>query len=157
MRYVKNMLDASRELAYIDKRKPRQVNLRRATSTAYYALFHCLAQNCADALAGRSYSNRNTRAWNQAYRALQHGDARKRCQRKGIIGRFSQDIQDFAEVFCEMQAQRHQADYDPHVTLHRSEVVGDIDRVENCVDRFGKASTQDRRTFAIYVLLPLRS
>ena len=157
MLYVKSMIDTSKQLARLDKRKPRRANLSRAVSTAYYALFHCLAQNCADSLVGRSHSNRSTRAWNQTYRALQHGDARKRCQRKGIIRRFPQDIQEFAKIFCEMQIQRHQADYDPHVPLHRSEVAGEIDRVKRCIDRFGKVSLKDRRAFAVYVLLPLRS
>ncbi len=156
MAYEQRLVEAARSLARIDKRKPRRANLSRAASTAYYALFHCLAQNCADMLVGGSYSSRTTRAWNQAYRALQHGNTRNRCRNKEIIREFPQDIQEFAKIFCEMQAQRNQADYDPRFVPYRSEVTGDINRVQMCIDRFGKVSIKDRRAFAVYVLLPLR-
>ena len=41
--------------------RPRETNLRRAVSTAYYALFHGLAECCADMLVGGSGANRSQR------------------------------------------------------------------------------------------------
>jgi len=32
--------------------KPRQSDLERALSTAYYAMFHAMCRNCADCLIG---------------------------------------------------------------------------------------------------------
>ena len=43
-----DLLYTVRNLAVADSRKPRQVNLRRTASSAYYAMFHCLVQHCAD-------------------------------------------------------------------------------------------------------------
>ena len=58
--------------------RPRETDLRRAISTAYYAVFHCLAAYGADTLVGGPGSNRDLRAWNRMYRSLEHGIARRR-------------------------------------------------------------------------------
>ena len=55
--------------------KPRQADLKRAISTAYYALFHAMAKDAADMLVGVG-ADRPDKAWTQLYRALQHGDAK---------------------------------------------------------------------------------
>ncbi len=79
-------------------RKPRQANLRRAVSTAYYAMFHCLAQCCADTLVGSAGSNRSKHAWRQVYRAVEHKGTSKKCKR-GEIHEFPKEVEDFANVF----------------------------------------------------------
>ncbi len=38
-----DLLDPAEQLAQLDPRRPKQANLRRAVSSAYYALFHLLA------------------------------------------------------------------------------------------------------------------
>jgi hypothetical protein len=38
--YADDLLQQARQLAQIDPRRPKQANLRRAVSAAYYALFH---------------------------------------------------------------------------------------------------------------------
>ena len=52
-----------------------QASLRRAISTAYYAVFHSLARIAADLIVG---TDRNE-AWHQAHRALEHGSAKNAC------------------------------------------------------------------------------
>ena len=68
--------------------RPLETNLRRAVSTAYYALFHCLAECCADMIVGGPGSNRNRTAWLRVYRALQHGTARNRCLERNAVANF---------------------------------------------------------------------
>lgn len=41
-----------------DRGRPRQADLRRAISAAYYALFHALCRCCADTLAGATLADR---------------------------------------------------------------------------------------------------
>jgi uncharacterized protein (UPF0332 family) len=137
--------------------RPRETNLRRAVSTTYYALFHCLAAAGADLLVGGAGADRSRPAWRQAYRALQHGPARKRCERSHIIARFPIEIQDFASAFSVMQQKRHDADYDPDAAFVKSEVLASISEAEAAIQRFGEAPLRDRRAFAVYVLLDLRS
>src|SRR5712692_5365690 len=42
MPYADDLLEQARHLANREKKRPRQASLRRAVSTAYYALFHLL-------------------------------------------------------------------------------------------------------------------
>jgi uncharacterized protein (UPF0332 family) len=46
------LIVTARKLAKASPKKPRQADLKRAVSTAYYALFHALAKNAADQLVG---------------------------------------------------------------------------------------------------------
>lgn len=152
-----DFIATARELADANRTgRPRETNLRRAVSTTYYALFHCLASCCADAIAGGSRANRSPSAWNQAYRALEHGIARKRCESQRPLARFPPDIQNFARQFANLQIKRHRADYDPNARFFKNEVVQDILEVENVIRRFTMTPLKDRRAFVAYVLLPIR-
>ena len=51
-----HLLQMAIGLAEANTGRPRRADLCRAVSTAYYAMFHCLAHTCADSLAGRSRS-----------------------------------------------------------------------------------------------------
>ena len=160
----RNYITTALELARADHRgRPRETNLRRAVSTAYYALFHCLAACCADMLVGGPSANRSRPAWQQAYRALRHGTARQRCEQSTIVARFPSEIQDFADRFVDMQKKRHLADYDPYAMrnpitrLVKSDVIQDIRVAEGIIHRFNQCSTRDRRAFAVYVLLDRRT
>lgn len=135
---------------------PRQTNLRRAVSTTYYALFHCLANNCADMLAGADASNRDELAWEQTYRALQHGTAARRCDSQGIA-RFPGEIKFLAAKFVDMKTKRESADYAAESDLTPAEVIADINDSEAAISQFRQAPARDRRGFAVYVLLPWRT
>ena len=65
----RDLIGTARGLTMLDPRRPTQANLRRAVSTAYYAVFHSLARTTADLLLGRKHDD----AWHHMYRALEHG------------------------------------------------------------------------------------
>ena len=125
-------------------------------STAYYALFHCLARCCADTLVGKTRAHRRESAWRQAYRALEHGFARSQCSRP-TVRTFPPEICEFAESFTDLQQKRHLADYDPKGSWIRSDVEEDIDEAEGVIDDFEAAPLRDRRAFAVFVLLRNRN
>ena len=162
-----DFIRTARDLTGSSRGRPRESNLRRAVSTTYYALFHCLADCCANMLVGSMHSSRSQPAWRQTYRALRHSTVRNRCQRQDIIRRFPRflrfpnEIESFARLFVDLQAKRHSADYDP--TAHFlipdgiSDVIKDIDVAEVAINLFNAAPRLDRRAFAIYVLLDIRS
>lgn len=150
-----DFVETARDLTTSSAGRPRQTNLRRAVSTTYYALFHCLAACCADTIVGGAGADRSEQAWRQAYRALQHGPASKRCGHENIHW-FPTEIQDFANVFVDLQKKRHSADYDPDAALSKLEVVQEISEAENVISRFKQAPLKDRRAFAVYVLFDLR-
>ena len=96
-------------------------------------------------------------AWIQAYRALEHGRAKQRCQREDFIKRFPMEIQGFADWFAKMQEKRETADYNPAVSFQQSAVIQDIELAELRIAQFRQAPERDRRAFAAYVLMPLRN
>ena len=140
--------------------RPPQAELRRAVSTAYYAMFHALATCCADMLVGASRANRSQQAWRQTYRSLEHGHAKNQCANQGMMGRFPQPIQDFARLFVHMQRRRHIADYDPEPTQEfaftREKVLQFVEEVARTISDFQNVDTGDRRAFSIFVLLRFR-
>lgn len=132
-------------------RRARQTDLRRAVSTIYYALFHVLCRNFANSIVG--HADRRSRAWAQAYRALEHHQVSNRCANAGIIRRFPREIQDFADLFVQMQKKREIADYDPRPRFLRSEVKKDIEAVEQAIADFQRMQLCDRRAFAVWVVV----
>ncbi|MCA8906400.1 MAG: hypothetical protein KDA49_18190 [Rhodospirillaceae bacterium] len=152
-----DLIQAAKDLAEAGKGKPRQAHLRRAVSTAYYAIFHCLAQACADMMIGGSGADRSQPAWRQVYRALEHGAAKSACQNSRVVKKFPKDIDDFASVFVELQGKRHLADYDPNVRYYKSSVKADISAAEDAIKQFTAVARKDRRAFAAHVLFRQRT
>jgi uncharacterized protein (UPF0332 family) len=97
--------------------RPRQADLKRAVSTAYYALFGFLAKECADLLVGTGQA-RKWPCWRHVHRALDHGFAKNACERVVNLN-FPPEIVQFANAFIAMQEQRHNADYDPNVRIYK--------------------------------------
>ena len=136
--------------------RPRQTELSRAVSCAYYAMFHALASCCADTMMGATASRRSNQAWRQVYRALEHGRTARQCSNSRIMRMFPTPIQDFGEHFIEMQRLRHFADYDPLTEFRRSQVKQLVEETTDRVRQFESVDTRDRLAFSAYVLFPLR-
>jgi uncharacterized protein (UPF0332 family) len=151
-----DLIKSAKVLLKAEKGKPSQVNLRRSISTAYYAMFHCLARQSADLLVGVGASGKSKPAWRQVYRALEHKAASNACK-DNIINKFPDSITDFANLFIAMQEKRHSADYDPFVSFTRSEVIQDIATIELAISNFEKESTKDRRAFCAFILFKKRA
>ena len=103
----RDLIATARGLTELSPRRPTQANLRRAVSTAYYAVFHCLARAVADALMGKGHND----AWHQIYRSLEHGIAKNACQNSQAMHRFPPEVRDFAGTFIVLQKARERADY----------------------------------------------
>ena len=153
---AENFVRTARALLPAKPGRPRNTDLRRAVSTAYYALFHCLARSCADTLIGKSGAVRETDGWTRTYRALDHNAARRRCQDAIGIGSFSENTRLFAKAFVQIQEQRHRADYAPGAVFRKSEVIQRIIEAEDAIHAFQKESMAKRRAFAAYVLFKPR-
>jgi hypothetical protein len=133
--------------------RPLEANLRRAQSSLYYAMFHCLAKTCADLFIGGSGSKRSNPAWQQTYRSLFHRETKNACKKGEMIANFPDAIRDFANLFVAMQAKRHSADYDPFFTLTKSEVKADAEQVKQAIVDFRTAPIKHRRAFCAWVMM----
>lgn len=119
-------------------------------------MFHTLARCAADLLVGGSGAAKSSPAWQQVYRALEHGVIKNACLNAKKVALFPQEIQDFANTFVTMQQKRHAADYDPMAVATKSEVLVDIGLVEKVIRDFQDADIKDRRGFAAFVIFKER-
>lgn len=137
--------------------RPRQADLRRALSAAYYAMFHALAQCCADTLVGATRASRSQSAWTQTYRALEHGYAKNQCVRATGNREFPLGVRNFSRSFVRMQRLRQMADYAPDSDFSRSDVLQLVANVESHIADFDSVPAADRRAFSVYVLMRTRA
>jgi len=128
--------------------------LRRAVSTAYYALFHSMAKDAADLLVGVG-PNRPDKGWRHAYRALEHGVAKNACAEVRNL-KFPSGIVSCADTFVKLQKARHAADYDPTHRVLRAEAMAFVSEADSAIRTLRTAPRKDRRAFAIQLLLKRR-
>ncbi len=147
-----SLLKTSEHLLPTGPGRPRQSDLRRAVSTAYYALFHELARTCADRLAGTRA--RKSEVWRQVYRALDHAGVPNAPGER--VRRLDPAVQGFVAVWKLMRHARNEADYDPWKRLYKSEVEDNIATIRQAMHQFAKAPAAEQRALAILVLMKTR-
>ena len=148
-----DLMETARALAESGHAPPTQARLRRAVSTAYYAMFHCLAASAADLFIGKVRSP----AWHRTYRALEHGRARSGCRQAQTMREFPMEIRDFAKAFVELQKARQEADYALDTPAYqKSDVLGQIVSAELAIREFEQAAMDAKRGFVAHVLFRQR-
>jgi hypothetical protein len=152
---IDELLSQASRLAQGSPVKPKQADLKRAVSAAYYAVFHAFAKNGADCMTGTVKKVRPNKAWAHAYRALEHGLAKAACKDVQRLP-FPPELKDCAAAFVDLQAKRHAADYDPIHRLRRSDALGAVVNAKDAVNKLRAASLKDRRAFAVQVFLRRR-
>lgn len=105
---VEHQLENARALARIDKGRPRQASLRRAVSTAYYALFQALCEACASELVGWE---KPWAAFTPIFRSLDHSRVGDVLRHPSLAG--GPDLSRLAFAFGELRVTREWADYNP--------------------------------------------
>ncbi len=123
--------------------------MRRAVSTAYYAMFHALATSNADLIVGDRTPD-NESDWVATYRSLQHYRAENPLH--GWPHLFSPPVRNFAVVIRIIKRRREDADYNPVVDFAKNQVIDWIDRAEQAIMDFNAASSQERAMVAIATL-----
>jgi uncharacterized protein (UPF0332 family) len=132
MAYHDDLLDQALHLARRDPKRPKQANLRRAVSTAYYALFHLLI---ADAVTyWRLERQRSSLA--RAFEHRRMKEACRRCNSPNVA------LRAVAEAFVELQQSRHLADYDNSRVWTKVEVMTHIATVRTAFQKWGKVKDQ---------------
>lgn len=159
----RDLLDLAVRLARLDARRPRQANLRRAVSSAYYALFHMLVAEACRARIGAHHSQAPFRQ--VLGRAFTHGVLKDACKSlgggtlkksvaRGLPATFAipAEVRDLAQTFVEIQETRHVADYDLTQRFRRSDVLYLIRVVEDQIRAFAALSASDEKRFFLACL-----
>ncbi len=134
-----------------------QTHLKRAVSTAYYAMFHAVCANTAALLPGTSGDPAESAAWLQAYRGPEHTHVRNQCRNAGLIDPFPPEIRNFAQTFVRTQSYRNQADYNSLSDFRPAEVSQIIYDAENAINQLAATPANIRRAFAVTTLLRNRT
>ncbi len=143
----RNLLLTARLLVKASPRRPRQTDLRRAVSTIYYAMFHFLAEICADILVGSGVW-RKTEEWVLAYRSLDHGQAKRFLATiRTVAG--SPAIVQFSDLFVRAMDERNKADYDPSARFARAEVLSLIEEAELAINAMKSIAREEKRKLVI--------
>jgi hypothetical protein len=145
---------------------PRQADLRRAISTAYYGLFHATLRATADLFVGTS--SRNSTNYALVYRSVDHKRLRDFCEDvlkqtmpkkySAYVPRngFGPNIAAFAAAFIELQNKRVDADYNPLYRTTKSNARLLVRTARAAAIRFKKASSIRRRAFLTLLVFPPR-
>ena len=113
-----DLLQQAGHLANYQGVNTTQSDLRRAVSTAYYALFHLLAEDCCRRWLGGSAA-----AETGLQRALDHGPMKQSSMQfkaphwrdwHGSLQVVPPEIRRVAQAFIDLQEDRQLADYDNH-------------------------------------------
>lgn len=142
-----DLLDQARQLAKREPRRPKQASLRRAISTAYYALFHLLINEAVCLLV----KGRDRKILRQTLsRAFTHAQMKKISQQFGndsvsdkflsaLNGlRLQAELISIAKTFFDLQQVRHEADYDLSQDFMRQDCLDHVGRVEKAFEDWSK-------------------
>jgi uncharacterized protein (UPF0332 family) len=144
---------------------PRQAVLGRSISTAYYAVFHELLGQVSQTFVG----SRDRKAWSLFYRSLDHAQSKNRCKRIGRptlddaeakffgIPSFGNELRIFANLFVQLQEQRHRCDYDPEFKVTKAQAQEWVDAAGQAIQALRQIERVERIRFLSYMLFGLRS
>lgn len=145
---------------------PRQVDLRRAISSAYYAVFHQTLAAAADTVVGRTH--RASSRYALVYRSINHRQLKETCEvvlRSPIspkfrdhvpVGGVGLELLRFASAVPALQEARHEADYDPRPRFRTSDAVLRIDLARTALRHWAAATVEQRTAFLMLLLFPPR-
>ncbi len=123
------LLSQAERLARLEPKHPKQASLRRAISTAYYALFHLLIHEATTALVTDPGLQK------LVSRAFNHGEMRQACEQFRDDKRLPDhlkatsptplpdDLKLVASAFVQLQEVRHAADYDVSRTFNQADTM----------------------------------
>ncbi len=159
----KDLLEQAVRLAKLDARRPKQANLRRAVSSAYYALFHLLVDEACRVQIGAQH---NQSSFRQVLgRAFVHSVMKEACKSfgggtlkkgaaKGLPATYATpiEIRELAATFVVLQDYRHVADYDLTERFKRSDVLLLINEVQRRIRAFTNLESSTEKRFFLSCL-----
>lgn len=145
-----NLIDVAWMLVDHDPGRPRQATLRRAVSTAYYAVFHAICRLCANELAGKSAAPRD---WAAIYRSVDHGTFKSVREQDLRANHLGAGVHGMLNLIIDLQRDRHDADYNPEPFAYgRLEVRALINSAEVAIIVLDGLSSAEKRAFAVAML-----
>jgi len=159
MSLAEDLLRQAESLVRREPRRPRQASLRRAISTAYYALFHLLIEDASRMLIrGRGAEPTRrlvSRAFvhsemNRASRAFAGGTLPRLVDTAAGGVPMPKQLRHVAQAFVDLQQARHEADYDLTRSFSRADARALVDRTRQAFDYW--KSVRSHEVARLYLL-----
>lgn len=151
MSFPLDLLDQAYHLANWEEPEPKQASLRRAVSTAYYALFHLLIDEAVSKWAVE-------RQRSVLARSIEHSKMKRICDeiikdsKSGAA--VPRDLRSVSEAFMKLQHQRHLADYDNSTQWTRTGVLDALNVAADAFDAWRRVEAEDlAQDFLLQLLL----
>jgi uncharacterized protein (UPF0332 family) len=152
---IDDLLQIAEDLATRESGRPKHTSLRRAVSTAYYALFHAIAERCAATLI--TYGGSDWETYTLVYRALDHATVKKVLSQDPSGKVFGLQIASIGAVFLQLQEARITADYDPGpFDYGKSEVLELIAQARNASQLMRALPEETSRRLAAHFIAKRR-
>jgi uncharacterized protein (UPF0332 family) len=178
-----DLLDLADEICELSSTKPKEAGLRRAVSTAYYAVFHSIIDFGLKTMFGTSVS---ITYYNLYGRSVEHTTLLKICKNiadldsailkhqdkspqtifvpteklERIYGLFpiiSLELSTLARNVPILQEDRHKADYDYSYKLKKTDVKGSIQTARESVKAIESLRRSDSVQFVVFFLQLIKS
>jgi hypothetical protein len=146
---------------------PSDAQLRRAVSSAYYALFHKVLRAGAQRFMGPGTEARP--GFNLIYRGFTHSRLKDVCKRldaaplaprmQDQLGRraVGQDMRDFASGFVALQELRELADYDSQAVFRQSDAIGSVEAAGLALQAFDRTAPEEQADVLALMLVNSRA
>jgi len=159
------LIEAAREFAnhHVAQGRPKPIWLRRAASSAYYALFHSVVLTSCERLVGSASVEDQLRLTRSFSHQAVSGVCDAIVSGRGLpehalplaVSLTGTPIEGVASAFQSLRVQRHQADYDHLATFSKEGVLAAIADAERGIQQLRTAQIRDQEIFAS--LLSLKS
>jgi uncharacterized protein (UPF0332 family) len=152
MPFPDDLLEQAYDLVFKEPANPKQASLRRAVSTAYYALFHLLIDEAVSKWAVE-------RQRSVLARTFEHGKMKGICDevvksaKSG--GSVSPELNTVANNFIQLQQYRHTADYDNSKQWSRIDAFNVLTLATDASTAWQAISAQDAaQDYLLQLFLP---
>jgi len=155
-----DLLSQAQNLAMREPRRPRQASLRRAVSSAYYALFHLLIHEASSVLVT---TNPLRQLMSRAFVHAEMNRVSKSFAGGNLPQRFNpitggaivpSNLRDVAQAFVDLQQARHEADYNLARSFSKSEAQALVDQADQAFTDWQTVRNNDvARLYLVCLLL----
>jgi len=152
MPFPEDLLQQAYDLAYKETTDPKQASLRRAVSTAYYALFHLLIDEAVGKWAIERQRSILARTFEHSKMKAICDDVLKSFKSGGGL---PPELNTVAHNFIQLQQHRHTADYDNSKQWSRTDVLNVLTLATDAFNAWLAISTQDAaQDYLLQLFLP---
>jgi hypothetical protein len=146
---------------------PSDAQLRRAVSSAYYAVFHKVLRAGAQRFMGPG--NEARPGYSLIYRGFTHSRLRDICKRLNAaplaprmqdqLGRraVGEDMRGFASDLVALQELRELADYDPQAVFRHSDAISAVEQADLALQAFDRTAPEEQADVLALMLVNSRA